>query len=337
MNLTPFTRKIMSGDELSQDEARQVAEALLSGETSPVQTAAFLTALHMRGERLGEVVAFAEILRARAAKFDSPSEPILDTCGTGGDHAGTFNISTTAAFIAAGAGVRVAKHGNRSVTSQCGSADVLQALGINITCPQSVMERALREIGICFLFAPQYHSSMRHVADVRRELGFRTIFNLLGPLLNPARAQRQLIGVYSRSIQQLYAESLRALGTERALVVHSDDGMDEISTCAPTRVIELRDGRIETFVVDPAEFGIPRAESSDLAGGDVATNASTVEKILRGEGGPKSDIALVNAAAAIYVGGLAASIAEGLSLAKRAIENGAAWQKLEALREITKG
>jgi len=336
MNLTPFTRKIMNGDELSRDEARQVAEALLSGETSPVQTAAFLTALHMRGERLGEVVAFAEILRSRAPKFDSPSEPILDTCGTGGDHAGTFNISTTAAFIAAGAGVRVAKHGNRSVTSQCGSADVLQALGVNITCPQSVMEQALREIGICFLFAPLYHSSMRHVAEVRRELGFRTIFNLLGPLLNPARAQRQLIGVYSRSIQELYAESLRALGSERALIVHSDDGMDEISTCAPTRVIELRDGAIETFIVDPAKLGIPWAEHADLVGGDAKNNASTIERILQGEEGPKSDVALINAAAAIYVGGLSSTIAEGLDLAKRAIQNGRAWQKLEALREITK-
>jgi anthranilate phosphoribosyltransferase len=335
MTLTELTHKVLQGSALTQDEAAQAATSILEGKASPMQVAAFLTALRARGETIEELVGFATVLRKLAEPFEAPDGVVLDTCGTGGDHSGTFNISTAVAFVVAGAGVRVAKHGNRSVTSRCGSADVLQELGVRIDCPRAVMERALREIGICFLFAPHYHKAMKAVAEVRRELGFRTIFNMLGPLLNPAKASHQLIGVFNRECVSLHAEALRRLGSKRALVVHGADGLDEISICDVTYAAELRNGRIEELELRPESFGISRAEMSALHGGDARENAQIILEILEGAEGPRTDIVLLNAGAAIYVAEQAQDIAQGIAAARAAIRSGAAKTKLMQLRELT--
>lgn len=330
--------KLVAGEELTGDEAHQVALEILAGEATACQIASFLTALRMRGERTEHVVGFVRVMRDRVARIETPSGVILDTCGTGGDEIGTFNVSTAAAFIAAGADIQVAKHGNRAMSSRCGSADVLSALGVRIDCSHALAERCLRELGICFLFAPSYHSAMKHAVQPRREIGHRTIFNMAGPLSNPAGATHQLIGVYHSSLCRMFAEVLRELGAERALIVHGSDGLDEISTTDVTELTELRDGEIRSWSATPADFGLDKpADLEDLlAAEDTHGNARILVSILKGEEkGPKAQIALVNAGAAIYVAGGAKTIREGIETARRVVASGAPYEKLEDLRQMT--
>ena len=330
--------KLVAGEYLAGEQAHRVALEILSGEATACQIASFLTALRMRGESVEHLGAFVRAMRAKAAPLETPGGVILDTCGTGGDEIGTFNVSTTAMFMAAAAGIRVAKHGNRAMSSRCGSADVLAAAGVRIDCSRALSEQCLREIGICFLFAPAYHSAMKHAVQPRREIGHRTIFNLAGPLSNPAGATHQLIGVYDVSLCRVFAEVLRELGTERALVVHGSDGLDEISTTAATELTELHDGEIRSWTATPADFGLeqPARIEDLLAAEDAQGDADTLVAILRGEEtGPKAEIALVNAGAAVYVAGKAESIREGIEIARRAVGSGAAHEKLEQLRQMT--
>lgn len=328
--------QLVNGGDLSVEMARQAAAEIFAGEATPAQIGAFLAALRIRGESAEHIQAFAEMMRDKAARLRKPEGVVLDTCGTGGDETGTFNISTVAAIIAAGAGVVVAKHGNRAATSQCGSADVLEALGVKIDAAPQVAQRCLDGIGLCFMFARSHHAAMRHVAGPRQEIGVRTIFNLLGPLSNPAGATHQLIGVFDGELTQTYAEVLRALGSERALVVHGSDGLDELTTAGVTRLTELCEGEIHTSEYEPSQFGLKTSNSQDLLGGDAEQNASIILSILEDkESGPKMDIAILNAGAALYVAEKADSIAEGLDLARQTIASGAAMEKLEALRTET--
>jgi anthranilate phosphoribosyltransferase len=336
MNIQKLTLRLLDGESIDNQQAEIVgaADEMMSGTASPVQMASFLTALHARGETPAVVAAFARVMRQRTGQFSTPEGTVLDTCGTGGDHSGTFNISTTAAFVAAGAGVKVAKHGNRSMTSKCGSSDVLSHLGINIEADPAMMERALREVGICFLHAQQYHGSMRHVAPVRRDLGFRTIFNLLGPLANPAGASHQLVGVFGRKEAHLVAQVLSLLNTEGALVVHGTDGLDEITLTGNTYAWRVIDGRVEEMLINPHLLGFDLASQEDLLGGDAADNAKTLVHILSGGDGPKHDIVLLNAGAAIHVAGLADSMAGGIELARQSIKTGAALARLQQLQAL---
>ncbi len=329
--------KLIADQALSEEQAIKVANEIMSGAATPCQIASFITALRMRGETVSTIVGFVKTLRDKAVKITTSSEmAILDTCGTGGDQAGTYNISTAAALIAAGAGVKVAKHGNRSVSSRCGSADVLTALGVNIEVPREVSQRCLDELGICFLFAPLYHKAMKYAVQPRREIGIRTIFNIVGPLSNPAAATHQLIGVYEARLTTLFVEVLKELGTKHALVVHGHDHLDEITTTDSTLVTELKeDASIHTYTVKPEDLGFARAALADLKGEDVETNAAIIEAILRGEQGPRTDIALLNAGAAIYVAGKAITIREGIILARGAIQSGEAQRKLDGLGRIT--
>jgi anthranilate phosphoribosyltransferase len=331
-------------ESLSRDEARTVMAEVLSGQCSDGQVAAFLVALHMKGETVEEIVGFAEAIRAAATPMNLRStldvsgtgrDALVDTCGTGGDASGTFNISTATAFVVAGAGVRVAKHGNRSVTSKCGSADVMEALGVNISLPSDRLAECLQEIGIAFLFAPAMHSAMRHVQTARRELRLRTVFNLLGPLTNPAGASAQVVGVYSVLLVEKLAEALSMLGLQRALVVHGLDGLDEITITGPTRVAEVRDGMVRTYEVTPEEFGMKRAPIEALAGGDAADNAAIIREILAGRKSPCRDVVLLNAAAALVAAGSVDHLAAALPLAVRSIDSSAASRKLEALTRFT--
>jgi anthranilate phosphoribosyltransferase len=334
-----IAKLIASADAtLNEKEAIAVADEIMSGTATACQIASFITALRIRGETVPVIVGFVRTVRNKAVKIDAPSETVvLDTCGTGGDQAHTYNISTAAALIAAGAGIKVAKHGNRSVSSRCGSADVLAALGVNIEVPREVSQRCLDELGICFLFAPLYHQAMKYALQPRREIGIRTIFNIVGPLSNPAAATHQLIGVYEPRLTALFAEVLRELGTKRALVVHGNDNLDEITTTTSTQVAELReDGSLHTYTVKPEDFGFARATLADLKGKDVETNAAIIEAILSGEQGPRADIALLNAGAAIYVAGRAQTFREGITAARNAIQSGEAKRKLEGLRRITR-
>lgn len=326
---------LLAGQSLDAAQIEAAANELMEGTAPPPLVAAFLTALRMRGEGSAELAAFARVMRRHATPFRRPEGIVLDTCGTGGDHSGTFNISTAAALVAAGAGVHVAKHGNRSMTSQCGSADVLAALGVQVDCPVTLMERALEEAGICFLFAQQYHPAMKHVGPIRRELGFRTVFNLLGPLSNPAGASHQLIGVFSPDFVEPVALALGDLGSRRALVVHGADGLDELTTTGPSTVAEWRGSSVLTYTFNPASLGIPQAIPEHLKGGDAETNADIIRRILAGETGPAADIAILNAAAALYAAEKAASLAEGLDLARESAKSGAAARALETLVRIT--
>lgn len=337
MKTRDLVQRLVGGspvEELAAD-FEAAAEEIMAGEATPVLISALLTALRFRGETPDVLTAFARQLRQRATPFRRPAGIALDTCGTGGDHSGTFNISTASAFVAAAAGVRVAKHGNRSMTSQCGSADVLQELGVRIDGPPEEMERALEEAGICFLFAQAFHPSMRHVAPVRRELGFRTIFNMLGPLANPAGAGHQLIGVFGRPQVTLLAEVLRRLGSERAMVVHGSDGLDEITTCGPTFVAEVTRGTVREYEITPQEFGITPCAPESLKGGDAAANARIISDLLGGREGPCADIVALNAGAAIYIAEAAASLGEGVERAREVLASGAALARLEALRTLT--
>ncbi|MCX8035683.1 MAG: anthranilate phosphoribosyltransferase [Candidatus Sumerlaeia bacterium] len=330
--------QLVAGDELTGEAARAVALEILSGEATPCQIASFLTALRIRGHTAAHVLGFVQAMREKATRIAAPEGVILDTCGTGGDDLGTFNISTTAMFLAAGAGVRVAKHGNRAMSSRCGSADVLTALGVKIDCSPALSERCLHELGVCFLFAPLYHTAMKHAVQPRREIGHRTIFNLAGPLCNPAGATHQLIGVYDAPLGSMFAEVLRMLGCRRALIVHGADGLDEISVTAPTELTELRDGKIRAWTVTPRDLGFKHtAALADLrAAEDAAGNAAITLAILRGEEtGPRAEVALANAGAALYVAEQADTLCEGIELARKALASGAALAKLDALRQMT--
>ena len=319
---------------------------VLAGECTDAQIAALLVALHMKGETVEEIVGFAEAIRQAATPLPvhrnstvdvsgTERDALVDTCGTGGDASGTFNISTATALVVAGAGVRVAKHGNRSVTSKCGSADVMEALGVNIGLPPARVAACLEEVGMAFLFAPAMHSAMKYVQPARRELRLRTVFNLLGPLTNPAQASAQVVGVYSAELVEKLAEALSMLGLRRALVVHGNDGLDEITITTSTRVAEVRDGAVRTYEVTPEDFGLRQATMDDISGGDAAANAEIIREILIGKKFPCRDVTLLNAAAALVAGGKANHIAEAIPIAADAIDSGAAGRKLEALVRFT--
>ena len=331
---------------LSRDEARAVMSEVLTGQCTDAQIAALLVALHMKGETVEEIVGFAEAIRAAAAPLNvtenstidvsgTEREALVDTCGTGGDASGTFNISTATALVAAGAGVRVAKHGNRSVTSKCGSADVIEALGVNIILPPARVAECLKEVGIAFLFAPALHSAMKYVQPARRELRLRTVFNLLGPLTNPAHASAQVVGVYSDDLVEKLAEALSMLGLRRALVVHGSDGLDEITITGPTRVAEVRDGQVRTYEITPEEFDFPRAPIESISGGDAAGNAAIIREVLAGKKSARRDVVLLNAAAALVASGRADHLRDAIALAAQSIDSGTAAAKLEALVRFT--
>ena len=324
-------KRVVAGEHLSRDEMYRVFSDVMDGKTSDVQKTALLVGLRMKGETAEEITGAAMAMRERVTPLHVTRTNLVDTCGTGGDGRGTFNISTVAAIVAAGAGASVAKHGNRAVSSSCGSADVLGALGVNIDLDAAAMSRVLNEVGISFLFAPKLHPATGAVVAVRKELGVRTIFNILGPLTNPAFARRQVIGVYAPHLVGVVAEVLLALGAEHALVVHSEDGLDEISVSARTRVSEVRDGRIRSFEVTPEEFGVAKDGSAAIGGGDAQTNAAIARAILQGDRGPARDVVVANAGAALYVAGAAPTIREGADLAAEALRSGAARRKLDEL------
>jgi len=328
--------KIVSGNDLCIAEAKGVMGEIMRGEATQAQIGAFLTALRMKGETVDEIAGCAQAMRENAITVKPKRDQLVDTCGTGGDDSGTFNISTTVAFVAAGAGLAVAKHGNRSVSSRCGSADLLQAIGVNLELTAEQVARCIDEIGIGFLFAPMLHPAMKHALGPRKEIGLRTIFNILGPLSNPAGAKRQLLGVYDSNLTEIMAEVLRALGAEHAFVVYGSDGLDELSTTGPNKVSQLHKGKVKTFQLDPQELGLPRARLSDLAGGNIETNVGISKSLLQGEKGPKRDIVLLNTAAVLIIGGKAQDFKEGLKLAAEAIDKGNALSKLEQLVEFSK-
>ena len=335
--ITNQLKKIMIGRDLSAQEMGEVMDQIMKGETTPAQIGAFLVALRMKGERIEELTGAAKIMRRHAAFIDAGAKSVIDTCGTGGDGADTFNISTTAAFIAAGAGIIVAKHGNRSVSSKCGSADVLAALGFNLDAEPVVMEQSIQENGIGFLFAPKIHPAMRNVAGIRKELGIRTIFNMLGPLTNPAGASGQLLGVFSPVMTEMFAAALKALGCRRAMVVHGNDGLDEITCSTTTRVSELRDGIVKTYELFPEMYVDNTYPLSAIRGGDPAVNAKMMMAVLDGSdrGAPRA-VALLNAAAAVVIGEKAENMEDGIKLATEALDSGAALAKLELLIKASK-
>ena len=325
-------KRIVGGQSLDRDEMHEVFGYVMDGRASDVQKAAFLVALRMKGETADEITGAALAMRERVTPLEVDHENLIDTCGTGGDGRGTFNISTIAAIVAAGAGANVAKHGNRAVSSSCGSADLLGALGVNLDLDARRMSEVLRRAGIAFLFAPKLHPAMSAVASVRKELGVRTIFNVLGPLTNPAFARRQVLGVYSERLVETVARVLAALGAVHALVVHSRDGLDEISISAPTLVCEVRDGTLRMYELTPEELDLRTHPIDDVAGGDIEHNAEIARAVLRGAGGAaRQNIVAANAGAALYVAGLASSIGDGVQLAQEAIATGRAQEKLEQL------
>jgi anthranilate phosphoribosyltransferase len=340
--ITEAVRALIERRDLTRIEAAAAMEAIMSGAATNAQIAAFLTALRMKGETVEELIGFAQVMRQKAVRVQSRGEAVaaltgtdremlIDTCGTGGDAAGTFNVSTATAFVVAGAGLKVAKHGNRSVSSLCGSADVVETLGINLELTPPKVARCIDEVGIGFLYAPLLHTAMKHVMAARREMGIRTVFNMLGPLTNPAGANAQVIGVYSAALTEPLARVLAELGTVRAFVVHGADGLDEISNTGESRLSEVREGVVRTFTLRPEDFGLPPAGIGDLQGGDRQQNAQIIQSLLEGELGPKRDIVLMNASAALVAGGRARDFKEGVELAAGSIDDGAARAKLQAL------
>lgn len=325
---------VCAGDHLTADHAAAVLAEIMEGRVEDVQSGAFLIALRAKGETVPELVGLARTMRSLAVPVETEREDLVDTAGTGGGPS-TFNVSTTAALVAAGAGCAVAKHGNRSATSRCGSADLLEALGVNIELSPADVGRCVDEIGFGFMFAPRHHAAMANVVPVRKALGVRTVFNFLGPLTNPAGAERQLLGVADRHYQETIAEALAGLGSVRAMVVSSEDGVDELSTSARTRVVEVADGRTGEWFVEPGEFGLRAAELEEVAGGSPEENAAASRAVLAGEHGPRRDLVLLNAGAAIYVGGLAATLGEGVEKAAIAIDGGAARELLDRLVATT--
>jgi anthranilate phosphoribosyltransferase len=323
--------KIFSGRHLTESEMSEMMNAILTGGAGDAQIGAMMGALAGKGETFGELAGAAQAMRRRAQRVQVTASAVVDTCGTGGDGKNTFNISTTTAFVVAGCGVTVAKHGNRSVSSRCGSADLLECLGVNLEAEPEIVEEAIREIGIGFLFAPLFHGALRHAAGARREIGLRSIFNLLGPLTNPAGANCQLLGVYAPQLTEMIAAALELLGSRRAWVVCGHDGLDEISVCAPTRISELKDGRVITYDLSPEKFFGELADPRAVQGGAPPVNAQITRRVLAGESGPCRDVVVLNAAAAMVVAGAAADLEEGLQKATRAIDTGAAADKLEQL------
>jgi len=327
-------QKVATGASLTEDETRNAFETMMSGVATPVQMAAFLMALRVRGETIPEITGATRLMRERMLPVEAPPNAI-DIVGTGGDGHNTFNVSTAAALVAAGAGVPVAKHGNRSVSSLSGASDVLTALGVKIDVPPMVISRSIAEAGVGFMWAPMHHTAMKHWAPARAELGIRTIFNLLGPLANPAGVTHQIVGVFNAAWTEPIAEALKNLGSVHAWVVHGSDGLDEITTTGPTRVTELKDGTIRTFEVRPSDAGLPPATLEDLKGGDSTVNAAAIRRLLSGEEGPFRDIVLLNAGAALIVGGKAKDLREGAERAARAIDDGSAARALDKLVAVT--
>ena len=327
--------KVTAKTNLTEAEAEAVMREIMQGEATDAQIAAYITALRMKGETVEEITGSARVMREKAVhvKLDAPFQ--VDTCGTGGDLSHTFNISTTAAFVVAGAGVTVAKHGNRSVSSKSGSADVLQALGVNIEIPSHRVEECLAEAGIAFLFAPMMHQAMKFAIGPRREIGIRTIFNLLGPLTNPAGVSSQIMGVYAADLTGMLARVLGNLGSAHAYVVHGMDGLDEITTTDRTKVSELKDGEVNDYFIHPSDYDLPAGKPEDLKGGDAKMNASLSLEVLKGEKGPRRDIVVLNAAAGLAASGKAKDIRDGVRIASETIDSGAALKKLEALKKIT--
>lgn len=337
--MTPFPallEQIRRHEDLTSEQATDVMGEIMDGRAQPAQIAGLLMALALKGERPAEMVGFARAMRARATPMPSPVDDVFDTCGTGGDGAHTFNVSTAAAVVLAGAGVRVAKHGNRAVSSRAGSADVFEALGVNLEAAPEVVHHALRDAGLAFFFAPQWHPSMRHAGPTRRELGVRTAFNLLGPLTNPAGARRQVVGVSRPEHTELVARTLLALGTERAWVVHGAGGLDELSTLGHTKVSEVRDGTVNTFYVHPADAGIKPTTIGELAGGTAEENAAMATRLFGGERGPRRDVVLFNAAAALLVAGVVTNLADGVGAAADSLDSGRAAAALEKMRSISR-
>ncbi|MBZ5611402.1 MAG: anthranilate phosphoribosyltransferase [Acidobacteriia bacterium] len=336
--LLPYLHRVVARESLSAAEAREAMLAVLSGEATTSQIAAFLVALRMKGETADEVLGFARAMREKGARVEAraDSEALLDTCGTGGDGGNTFNISTIAAFVVAGAGVRVAKHGNRSLSSLCGSADLLEELGIGLLTSPDEVARAIREVGIGFMYAPAFHPAMKHAQPARAELKMRTVFNLLGPLANPAGATHQLIGAPSEVTAELMANALARLGCEHAFVVHGSDGLDEVTTTGTTAVFEVTQGAVKQFLWTWADFGVEQGRGADLAGGDRARNCEIAMSILTGERGPRRDIVLVNTAAALLAARAAQDVPEAMRRAEESLDSGAARKKMEALAEFSR-
>jgi anthranilate phosphoribosyltransferase len=342
--------KVVTRQDLTEGEMVRAMEVIMGGEATEAQIGAFITALRMKGETVAEITAAAKVMRAKATRIPMGNglvdldrdeinvdwETIVDTCGTGGDATSTFNVSTTTAFVVAGAGLKVAKHGNRAVSSRCGSADVIEALGINLALTPAQVAQCIHDVGIGFLFAPQLHGAMRFAIGPRREIGIRTIFNVLGPLTNPAGANVQVLGVYDPNLTEPLAQVLGNLGTKSAFVVYGEGSFDEISIVGPTRVSELKDGKVSTYNIAPEDFGIKRATLADIKGGDVFENARIVRRVLAGEGGPRGDMVALNAAAAFIAAGMAPDFPGGIELARSTMQTGKAVAKLEALVDKSK-
>jgi anthranilate phosphoribosyltransferase len=328
-------KRIIQKQDLDEQEMAEVMSEVMSGDATEAQIGALMAALATKGETFSELAGSARAMRRKATRVQVTAQTIVDTCGTGGDNAHTFNISTTAAFVVAGCGVTVAKHGNRSISSKCGSADLLEALGVRLDVPPEVVEEAIRAIGIGFLFAPMFHGAMRHAAKPRREVAIRSIFNMLGPLTNPAGANCQVLGVYAPELTEMFAQALRLLGSRRTLVVHGHDGLDEISVCAPTRVSELKDGAIRTYDLTPQQLLGRQARREDIEGGDPADNAEITRSIFNGEKGPRRDVVVVNAAAALIAAGVSEDFSRAIPLAESSIDEKRALEKLEALVRFT--
>lgn len=327
--------RLIEGRHLAREEARGVMQAIMNGESTPAQIGSLLTALRIKGETVEEITGFAEAMRGASSRIQTESQKLLDTCGTGGSGIHKINVSTTAAIVAASVSVRVAKHGNRSASGRSGSADVLEALGVNIQLDAGQAKRCLEDIGICFMFSQLYHPSMKHAAGPRKELGIRTVFNMLGPLTNPAGADRQVLGIYDGNRTSTIAEVLRELGSKRALVVSSQEGLDEISISSPTRVSELKNGEITTYDLQPEDLGLRTYPLEAMIGGDPQTNAEIVRRVLQGERGAHRDVVLANTGACVYVAGLADNVREGVAIAADAIDSGKAYAKLEQLIQTT--
>lgn len=335
MNIREAIDKLVNRADLSEAEMIDVMNQIMTGEASPLQVASFLTALRMKGETIGEITGAARVMRDKAQRVNVGAKTVLDTCGTGGDQKRTFNISTTSAFVVAGAGVKVAKHGNRSVSSQSGSADVLSALGVKVDAPKDKVEACIDQIGIGFLFAPLLHEAMKYAVQPRRDIGIRTIFNLLGPLTNPAMASHQLIGLYSGDLVPKIAHVLKNLGSARAMVVHGLEGLDEISPCGPTKVAELREGAVREYTLNPEQLGVKPCRLEEICCEGVEESAAIVRGVLDGKKGPARQVVVLNSGAALYVGGKADSLEQGLKLAAESIDSGQARHKLEQLIQMS--
>jgi anthranilate phosphoribosyltransferase len=340
--------KVVLKQNLSETEMIEVMNQVMGGEATPAQVGAFITALRMKGETIEEIAGAAKVMRDHATpirvgkaldidreEINQDRETILDTCGTGGSGTKSFNISTTVAFVVSACGVKVAKHGNRSISSACGSADVLEALGVNLNITPQQVEECINKVGVGFLFAPALHGAMKHAIGPRREIGIRTIFNILGPLTNPAGADRQVLGVYDEKLVEIMANVLAKLGCQHGFIVHGLDGMDEVTLTGPTRVAEIHDGKVALSTIEPEDFGMRRCALSDLQGGDAAANAAIVKDILGGKPGPKKDVVLLNAAYALVASDLAKDVEAGLEKARTAIDDGLAMAKLKALARMT--